>query len=688
MTALPGEARETSGATTGGLLRFVRARGGADAVAELLTRAGVPWTAEDLDDQSRWWSYDTRIRLFAAATEVLDDPGTMYQVGASALQSGLAHSIVLLLRAMGSPRQVLRQLPRAVTKFSTTSTMQVLEVGPTSATIRYELHDGYEHSRLDCDYAQGLISNVPVIFGLPPARIVHHECESDGHPACVYDLSWERRRRLRRRTEDDAVDPELAALRGQLRILQSAAGDLVGSDDVDSALERIVERAAQAVLAPAYLLAVASPDGGAPLVHSAGLPPERVAEVATALLADGDMGPNAVVVDVASTRRRHGRLAALYRPGDGAMGDERSMLAAYAGHAAAALDLLFALADARQEAARAGALLSLAHQLSAAEDESAVCSVVASALPRIVGCRRAGMMLWEPSTATLTSRGSHGLSAEGVALLSRTPLTAEEVPELVAMLGDRAPRVLDDRSSSPVVQQLLRGIGTRHLVAVPLVSGGSFLGIATAGWGAGDPIPRLGEDVLARLTGVADQASTALEKARLLATVRHQALHDALTGLPNRVLFLGRLERALDEVDDDAQLAVLFCDLDLFKQVNDAMGHAAGDELLRQVAARLRATVRPGDTVGRLSGDEFAVILPGLTQVEDAAGLAGRIADCFAEPFRLDGADVRIGTSVGLSVARAGGRRTAEELLRRADADMYRHKQRSRAAVSSPGRDV
>ncbi len=682
MTALPVEARETSGATTGGLLRFVRNRGGDEAVAAVLERAGVAWTAEDLEDQSRWWSYDTRIRLFAAATEVLDDPDTMYQVGANALHSGLAHSIVLLLRAMGSPRQVLRQLPRAVTKFSTTSTMEVLEVGATSATIRYELHEGYRHSRLDCDYAQGLITNVPVIFGLPPARIVHGECESDGHPACVYELSWDSRRRFGRRKDDADVDPELAALRGQLRILQSAAGDLVGSEDVDTALERIVERAAEAVLAPAYLLAVASPDGGAPLVHGAGLPPERVAELAAVLLGDGDMGPHAVVVDVASTRRRHGRLAALYRPGDGAIGDEASMLAAYAGHAAAALDLLFALEDSRHEAARAGALLALAHELAAAEDESAVCTVVAEALPRIVGCHRSGIMLWDASSATLRSRGSVGHSDEALARLARTRMAAEEVPELLSMLGDRAPRILDDRTSSPVVQELLRSIGTRRVVAVPLISGGTFLGIATAGWGAEEATPHLDEDVLARLTGVADQASTALEKARLLATVRHQATHDALTGLPNRVLFLERLDQAIHQVDADTHLAVLFCDLDLFKQVNDTLGHAAGDELLRQVAARLRSTVRPGDIVGRLSGDEFAVILPGLAEIEDAAGLARRITDCFAEPFRLDGTAVRIGTSVGLSATRAGGGRTAEELLRKADAAMYRHKQRDRAGAA------
>src|SRR3712207_1602782 len=151
----------------------------------------------------------------------------MYKVGASGLQSGLAHSLVLLLRALGTPRQVFRQLPRAVLKFSTTSTMRIRDVGPTSATIDYRLHEGYEHSRLDCAYAQGLLSTVPTIFGLPAAVIRHDSCESDGREACIYHLSWERRARLRRRRQDErSLAPELNALRGQLHILQSAATDL------------------------------------------------------------------------------------------------------------------------------------------------------------------------------------------------------------------------------------------------------------------------------------------------------------------------------------------------------------------------------------------------------------------------------------------------------------------------------
>lgn len=160
--------------------------------------------------------------------------------------------------------------------------------------------------------------------------------------------------------------------------------------------------------------------------------------------------------------------------------------------------------------------------------------------------------------------------------------------------------------------------------------------------------------------------------------IRFQANYDALTRLPNRSLLIDRLGTAMAEANRRKKcFAVLFADLDRFKPVNDSLGHQAGDELLRQVAARLSALVRGNDTVARLSGDEFVLILNGLADRDGAAGMAERINRALAQPFDLNGHQVFIGSSVGISVFPGDGDDTAT-LLRNADMAMYRAKEAGR----------
>jgi diguanylate cyclase (GGDEF)-like protein/PAS domain S-box-containing protein len=167
----------------------------------------------------------------------------------------------------------------------------------------------------------------------------------------------------------------------------------------------------------------------------------------------------------------------------------------------------------------------------------------------------------------------------------------------------------------------------------------------------------------------------------LEARLRHMALHDPLTGLPNRAYFFDVLHRELErgQRDPQQQCAILFIDLDGFKEINDTAGHAAGDALLVETAARLRRCMRATDTAARIGGDEFTVLLVGLRDAAEPRQIAERISAVLAEPFRTGDEVLRPRASVGVAVSDGPD---GDELLRRADADMYRAKSRSRRATS------
>jgi len=160
---------------------------------------------------------------------------------------------------------------------------------------------------------------------------------------------------------------------------------------------------------------------------------------------------------------------------------------------------------------------------------------------------------------------------------------------------------------------------------------------------------------------------------------RETALHDALTGLPNRILLLERLEHAVLRGRRSGKLAaVLFADLDRFKLVNDLYGHGVGDELLVAVTERLSAVVRPGDTLARLSGDEFVVLCEDLDDADQAGVIATRIGDAIAAPFILSCAEVVMTASVGIAVSGRGSQ-PSEQLLHNADTAMYQAKRKGGA---------
>ncbi|MQA38069.1 bifunctional diguanylate cyclase/phosphodiesterase [Rugamonas aquatica] len=165
-----------------------------------------------------------------------------------------------------------------------------------------------------------------------------------------------------------------------------------------------------------------------------------------------------------------------------------------------------------------------------------------------------------------------------------------------------------------------------------------------------------------------------VERRQAEARVHHMAYHDSLTGLPNRALLSDRLDRAMLAAQrSERRLAVMFIDLDRFKTINDSLGHMTGDQLLKEVAARLCRAVRASDTVARLGGDEFVVLVPGIRSADEASHVAEKIIEALSESFPLEGRNLHITPSIGICVYPDDGG-DVETLMRHADAAMYHAK--------------
>ena len=216
---------------------------------------------------------------------------------------------------------------------------------------------------------------------------------------------------------------------------------------------------------------------------------------------------------------------------------------------------------------------------------------------------------------------------------------------------------------SQIMQAILKGEELRHFETTRLRKDGSQIYVSLTA------SPILAAD--GKITGNSVIARDVSERRKMEAIIRHQAHHDTLTDLPNRQLFMDFLDRELAQARrNDSRLALLFLDLNGFKQINDTMGHSCGDRLLQEVAQRLRACIRESDTVARLGGDEFTVLMPDLSHTEDVGIVLKKILGVFETPFMLDDVAVDSSTSIGVCIFPDDGEQS-EELIKKADIAMY-----------------
>lgn len=224
--------------------------------------------------------------------------------------------------------------------------------------------------------------------------------------------------------------------------------------------------------------------------------------------------------------------------------------------------------------------------------------------------------------------------------------------------------------------------GAVSWLGVPLLSGDRVLGAVVIESDA--PFQRRAVQDRDLLQFVATQLVTAVERKQVEENLRFMAHYDSLTGLTNRSLFLDRLETALRRARrEEEQLALLYLDLDAFKAVNDTLGHAAGDEVLREVARRLKQCTREADTVARMGGDEFTILLTSVPDARAVDAMVHKIRDVMSVDFEFDGQSLPMDFSIGTALYPQDGDEAAS-LLRRADAGMYgmkRERSRQRRRV-------
>jgi diguanylate cyclase (GGDEF)-like protein len=629
-----------------------------EVVEDVLRRAGDTRTIDEITDVSSWSSYDQFRRLLEETKVAADSAGEPGEQSIVATMIGNSE-IVETTQAFGSPASVLGggsdsnpMVP--IRRYDTN------EVSPNEWTIREWFIDGYEPYPEFCQFVAGQYALIPTIFGLPLGEITEEECQCRGDDACLFRMRWAEVDNEATRTEYLEVRTHLLEVR--LEQLQDMIADVASNERYEDVLRGIVSSSLRATGAVGVLLALAPRTGNPRKLYSMGLTDEEAESLADQTLEGDREREDLTVVAVASARRHYGVLAV---DGRGSVFSSHSSgtLETHARLAAATLDAADALEDARRQANTAQVLLELSTSLAQIVSAGEMALKVARAVPALIDCDQVAVFLdtgtVEDGKTMYQLAASVGYSDEAVAFIGARNFAQSET-DVVSEYG------LIESSSSQV--------GAAANLSAPIITSGETIGYIAAGVTSDPTRLTITPHLADRLKALAAQAGIAINNARLVDQIRFQAVHDALTGLPNRALILDRTEQMLARSRRTyVPVAALFIDLDGFKDVNDTLGHGVGDQLLQAVTARLGAAMRESDSVGRLGGDEFVVLVDGTTMDAGPELVAERVLEILRRPFDLEGVCGPLTLTASIGIA-SGGRPSATELLRDADIALYQAK--------------
>jgi diguanylate cyclase (GGDEF)-like protein len=661
------------------LIARVREHGGDAALAELLRIADSDRSVQYLTDIANWISFDEGVALWRAGAQVTHHPEFARAVGEDAARYLNASPVANLLRQLGSLEVVYGQIATSASKYSTATLLEAVDCGPGFAEIHATPVHGFPRDANHCAWTCGMLSQPAILFGLPPAVVHHERCAAYGASRCEYRVTWP----VNGQEAEGDSSQQIAGLHSQLDAMKirlhsmfQTAADLISSGDVDEVLARIADRAAIEVRAPRHMLAVQMTADGPLHCHHKGFDDAEVAEHAQRLLTGAveDLPDSWLVVPIASNRREYGRLLATSAEGGRFFELERELLEVYARYAASALDSATGLLEAERRYDQSSALLDLARALAQAGTSAEIARRLADAVPNVVDCDRVAVYLWDEERNELVRSAHFPLqTSAGPVVSDRSSWAPEPGGILEQFLRDphRGPQFVGPADG--LVGAIMAGLGMVGTIMVPLAAPGQFLGLLAVSVRERPERLHLSADLTDRLSGVVAQATTALQSGRLVDLITHQATHDQLTGLANRLRFTTELRDAVNRAHAGAESgALLYVDLDQFKPVNDEFGHETGDALLVAVAKRLEGCTRGADVVARLGGDEFAVLLVSAGP-EEIEKVSERIAAAFTEPFVVGDLCLHLGVSIGRSLYPVDAA-DPDGLLRRADTAMFAQK--------------
>src|SRR5205823_5369199 len=451
-------------------------------------------------------SFDEAIALFDAGAEVSGDPSIARHVGEDAVRQHAGTAVATLLRSLGSPEEVLRQVTQTATKFSLVTDLEAVEVSSAGATVRAVARAGFTRHRHLCDWTKGLLTQTTVLFGLPPATVEEHECQARGGSQCVYEVSWDEKEALRARDPEErvtALEQQLVGMTERLESVYATAADLIAETEIDSVLARITERAATAVRAPRYLLAVRLPSGELEC-HQRGFAAGDARALAEDVIGrpDADFPSSWLVAPVRSGLNDYGVLVALYDVEGHFFSRERQLFELYARYAASALDRATALEEARRHHTEADVLLGLARSLAAAGTTEELAGRVADAVPAVVDCDRVSVFVWNEDEAALECRALFGQGVREAVWMRNLRIRPSDTPALERMITTRdpAPAFVDPDSTDPFLAGVMRQLGSAALVAVPIVAQATFLGVLVVSVTARPERMRSSPELLDRLS--------------------------------------------------------------------------------------------------------------------------------------------------------------------------------------------